>query len=89
MLDLLPHEKKLEVLSEHLNASQSEIKNLQIERSKMIVENQKLQYQLVKKYSKEHKRRESNLKQLDCLKWADLIGSNLPFSAFESFNLIG
>ena len=66
MLDLLPHEKKLEVLSEHLNSSQSEIKNLQIERSKMIVENQKLQYQLVKKYSKGHKRRD--LKQLDWLK---------------------
>jgi len=51
LLDLLPHEKKLEVLSEHLNASQSEIQNLQIEKSKMIVENQKLQYQLVKNIS--------------------------------------
>jgi len=46
LLDLLPHEKKLEVLSKHLNSSQSEVQNLQIERSKMLVENQKLQYQL-------------------------------------------
>merc|ERR1711962_1479610 len=30
LLDLLPHEKKLEVLSDQLNASQSEIENLQI-----------------------------------------------------------